>query len=62
MVGVADTHAALWYLFADTRLSAAAKTFVDQAAITDNAIGISPISLAETGLSSREKAPAHVRV
>lgn len=29
---VADTHAALWFLFGDSRLSAPAKKFFDKAA------------------------------
>lgn len=44
---VADTHAALWYLFGDPRLSARAKTFIDQAAASRSSIEISPISVAE---------------
>lgn len=31
LVGVADTHAVLWYLFADSRLSATAKAYIDTA-------------------------------
>jgi PIN domain nuclease of toxin-antitoxin system len=45
--GVADTHAAVWYLFGDPRLSARAKDFIDQAAANRRTIEISPISLAE---------------
>jgi PIN domain nuclease of toxin-antitoxin system len=47
IAGVADTHAALWYLFADPRLSSRAKDFIDQAAASGRTIEISPISLAE---------------
>jgi PIN domain nuclease of toxin-antitoxin system len=47
IAGVADTHAAVWYLFGDPRLSATAKSFIDQAATDHQTIGISPISLAE---------------
>jgi len=47
IAAVADTHAALWYLFGDTRLSSRAKNFIDQAAIERRSIEISPISLAE---------------
>ncbi len=47
IAGVADTHAAVWYLFGDPRLSAAAKSFIDQAAGSRRTIEISPISLAE---------------
>jgi PIN domain nuclease of toxin-antitoxin system len=45
--GVADTHAALWYLFGDPRLSAAAKLAFDEAASSRRKIGLSVISLAE---------------
>jgi PIN domain nuclease of toxin-antitoxin system len=47
IAGVADTHAAVWYLFGDPRLSARAKDFIDQAAADRRSIEISPISLAE---------------
>lgn len=47
VAGVADTHAALWYLFGDARLSFAAKEFVDKAAASRRTIAISPISVAE---------------
>jgi PIN domain nuclease of toxin-antitoxin system len=47
IAGVADTHAAIWYVFADPRLSAAAKNFIDQAAADRRTTEISPISLAE---------------
>jgi PIN domain nuclease of toxin-antitoxin system len=32
IVGVADTHAALWYLYKNPRLSVTARTFMDDAA------------------------------
>ena len=44
---VADTHAALWYLFDDLRLSEFAGTFMDDAAKTQRQIAVSSISLAE---------------
>jgi len=44
---VADTHAALWYLFGDPRLSAPAKAFIDDAAASGRKIVLSVISLAE---------------
>src|SRR5436305_3934360 len=47
IVGVADTHTALWYLFDDERLSSAAGTFIDEAAARHQKIAISSISLAE---------------
>jgi PIN domain nuclease of toxin-antitoxin system len=47
IAGVADTHAALWYLFADPRLSALAKSAFDEAANSRRKIVLSVISLAE---------------
>ncbi|MCX6605247.1 MAG: type II toxin-antitoxin system VapC family toxin [Acidobacteria bacterium] len=47
IAAVADTHAALWYLFGDPRLSVRAKEFIDQSAANRSSIEISPISLAE---------------
>lgn len=47
IVGVADTHTALWHLFDDARLSDAAKSFIDAAATRHQKIAISSISLAE---------------
>ena len=47
IAGVADTHAALWYLFGDARLSASAKAFIDQAAGSGRKVVLSVISLAE---------------
>jgi PIN domain nuclease of toxin-antitoxin system len=48
IAAVADTHAALWYLYADPRLSHEAKAFFDQSAAQDHRIAISSISLVET--------------
>ncbi|HEY3940349.1 MAG TPA: type II toxin-antitoxin system VapC family toxin [Bryobacteraceae bacterium] len=47
IAGVADTHAALWYLLRNPTLSATARLFMDDAAATGQDIVISPISLAE---------------
>ena len=44
---VADTHAIIWYLFEDERLSRVAKEFMDDAAESGEQIGISAISLTE---------------
>jgi PIN domain nuclease of toxin-antitoxin system len=44
---VADTHAALWYLFGDSRLSKSAKAFIDRAASVRRKVALSVISLAE---------------
>jgi PIN domain nuclease of toxin-antitoxin system len=50
IVGVADTHPALWYLFKNPLnplLSATARSFIDDAAAAGNDIVLSPISMAE---------------
>jgi len=47
IVGVADTHTALWYLHKNPRLSVTARTFMDDAAQAGDDIALSPISLAE---------------
>ncbi|MCY7381506.1 MAG: type II toxin-antitoxin system VapC family toxin [Microcoleus sp. CAN_BIN18] len=44
---VADTHAVIWYIFADPRLSATARTTIEQIAMDGNQIGFSSIMLAE---------------
>jgi PIN domain nuclease of toxin-antitoxin system len=59
LAGVADTHAALWYMFGDPRLSAAAKTFIDEAAAASHKIALSAISLAEiVYLVEKQRIPA----
>jgi hypothetical protein len=45
VAAVADTHAALWRLFDDERLSVGARTFLDEAAAARHKILVSPISL-----------------
>lgn len=47
IAGVADTHAALWYLYDDARLSVAAGDFIDQAAADGRQLAVSSISMAE---------------
>jgi len=47
IAGVADTHTAIWYLYDDPRLSAAAGNFIEDAAAGGDQIVISSISLAE---------------
>ena len=47
IAAVADTHAALWFLFGDPRLSTAAKSVFDLAAKGRKKIALAPISLAE---------------
>jgi PIN domain nuclease of toxin-antitoxin system len=45
--GMADTHAVIWYLFGDQRLSPAAKAFLEATTAGENQIGLSSITLAE---------------
>lgn len=47
IVAVADTHTVIWYLSADSRLSATAKKVIDAAAANGDEIGISGITLVE---------------
>jgi PIN domain nuclease of toxin-antitoxin system len=47
IAAVADTHTALWYLLKNPRLSAVARTFMDDAARAGHDIALSPISLVE---------------
>lgn len=47
IAGVADTHAALWYLLRSPRLSIGAREFMDDTAQAGHAIALSAISLAE---------------
>jgi PIN domain nuclease of toxin-antitoxin system len=47
IVGVVDTHAALWYLLDNSLLSETARKFIDDAAAAGHEIVLSPISLAE---------------
>ena len=47
IAGVADTHAALWYVFGDPRLSQPARAAFDQASNTRHKIAVSVISMAE---------------
>lgn len=61
IAAVADTHAAIWFLFGDSRLSATAKDFIDKAAIARQKIVLSPISLAEVVyLIEKNRLPASV--
>ncbi len=39
VAGVADTHTIMWYMYADPRLSVAAKAFVEGAAASGDQIG-----------------------
>ncbi len=47
IAAIADTHTAIWYIFADERLSPTAKDKIEEAATQGNQIGVSAISLAE---------------
>jgi PIN domain nuclease of toxin-antitoxin system len=47
IVGIADTHAALWHLYDGARLSDPARDFFDRAGIARTKIGLSTISLVE---------------
>jgi PIN domain nuclease of toxin-antitoxin system len=47
IVAVADTHAIIWYLYADVRLSATAKNTIDAAINTGDMILVSAITLVE---------------
>ncbi|MEM9276904.1 MAG: PIN domain-containing protein [Cyanobacteria bacterium P01_F01_bin.143] len=44
---IADTHAIIWYLFADSRLSITARNSIEKIAKNGNKVGIASISLAE---------------
>jgi PIN domain nuclease of toxin-antitoxin system len=48
LAAVADTHAVLWFLFGDARLSVAAKQAIDDASRNGDRIGLSAITLIET--------------
>ena len=45
--GIADTHALIWYIYNDSRLSPTAKSFFEEAAAAGMLVGVSTISLAE---------------
>lgn len=47
IAAVADTHTAVWYLFADRRLSNRGRDVIDQAAKSGRQIAVSSITLAE---------------
>jgi PIN domain nuclease of toxin-antitoxin system len=44
---VVDTHAVIWYLYGDTRLSVAARNFIEETAAGGHQLAISAITLAE---------------
>jgi hypothetical protein len=41
IAAIADTHAAIWYLFSDPRLGRAASAFIDATVAAGNHIGVS---------------------
>jgi PIN domain nuclease of toxin-antitoxin system len=47
IVAVADTHAAIWYLYNDVRLSKTADEFIQKAAHEGDQIGLSSITFIE---------------
>ncbi len=47
IAAIADTHAAIWYLFSDPRLGKSASAFIDDTIAKGDHIGISAISIAE---------------
>ena len=47
IVAVADTHAILWYLNKDDRLSETARSFMDKIAETEDQIAVASITLVE---------------
>ena len=60
IAAVADTHAAIWYLFSDPRLGKAASAFIDDTIAKGNYIGVSAISLAEmVYLVEKKRIPAN---
>src|SRR5271154_7130317 len=55
IAAVADTHAALWLLFGDARLSSPAKAFFELAAEKGQKIALSPISFVEVAYLVEKK-------
>ncbi len=47
IAAIADTHTAIWYIFADARLSATARRLIDDAAGRGEQIGVSSMTLLE---------------
>ncbi|XWK87068.1 MAG: type II toxin-antitoxin system VapC family toxin [Phormidium sp.] len=56
---VADTHAVIWYIFGDTRLSLTARNLIAQIAADGDRVAFSSITLAEiVYLSERGRIPS----
>src|SRR5579863_7479369 len=47
ILAIADTHAAIWYLFSDPRLGSGASAVIEAAIAAGDSIGVSAPSLAE---------------
>ena len=47
IAAIADTHAVIWSLFGDSRLSAAARAFISHAAQSGASVGVSGMTLVE---------------
>jgi PIN domain nuclease of toxin-antitoxin system len=59
ILAVADTHAAVWYLFNNPRLSHSARQAIEGALKSGHQVGVSSISLAEmVYLSEKGRIPA----
>jgi PIN domain nuclease of toxin-antitoxin system len=59
IVAVADTHTAVWFLYANPQLSAIARECIERAASSRHKIALSPISLAEViYLAEKNRLPA----
>ena len=59
IAAIADTHAAIWFVYGDARLSSAAQSFMDRAAAEGNNVGVSAITLAEVVyLAEKQRVPA----
>jgi hypothetical protein len=54
IAGVAETHAAPWYLFGDPRLSLSAESALDAAASSRRKIVVSATSLADSALDASQ--------
>lgn len=58
MQAIADTHAIIWYLFADVRLSNSARSYIEQVTLAGDFIAISSITFAEiVYLTERNRIP-----
>ena len=56
---VADTHAVIWYIFADPRLSTTARSTIEQIAVDGDRVAFASITLAEiVYLSERGRIPS----